>query len=166
MFSRFQSIVNKIHANNAQLPYDDHERAPKLLNALDQRIWEVKVSVIIELTNYETLNMVELFSKLKFTEIDHQTKAKIEIPDAPTMALVSTGGSSSNPSPAIFSLSSLLTITKKVESLEDEELALVASRFMWFHNNYKNRRCGGSKDGCFNCGDPDHFIASCPKKGK
>jgi hypothetical protein len=29
MFSRFQSIVNKIRANKAQLPYSDHERALK-----------------------------------------------------------------------------------------------------------------------------------------
>jgi hypothetical protein len=39
MFSRFQSIVNKMSANKAQLPYDDHERALKLLHALDQRVW-------------------------------------------------------------------------------------------------------------------------------
>jgi predicted choloylglycine hydrolase len=38
MFSRFQSIVNKIHANKAQLPYDDHGRALKLLHALDWRV--------------------------------------------------------------------------------------------------------------------------------
>jgi hypothetical protein len=53
-----------------------------------------------------------------------------------------------------------------VESISNEELALVASRLTWFHNNRQNRRRGGSKDGCFNCGDPDHFFASCPKKGK
>jgi hypothetical protein len=53
-----------------------------------------------------------------------------------------------------------------VESLGDEELALVASRFTWFHNNRMSQRRGGSKDGCYNCGDPDHFVASCPKKGK
>ena len=34
MFSRFQTIVNKMRANKAQLPYDDHERALKLLYAL------------------------------------------------------------------------------------------------------------------------------------
>jgi hypothetical protein len=33
--SRFQSIVNKMWANKPQLPYDDHERARKLLHALD-----------------------------------------------------------------------------------------------------------------------------------
>jgi hypothetical protein len=109
----------------------------------------------------------ELFSKLKSTKIDHQTRAKIENPSAPTMALVSGGGSASNSSPAMFALSSLLSITEEqVESLGDEELALVASRLTRFHNNRMSQRHGGSKDGCYNCGDPNHFVASCPKKGK
>ena len=34
MFSCFQTIVNKMRANKAQLPYDDHERALKLLYTL------------------------------------------------------------------------------------------------------------------------------------
>jgi hypothetical protein len=127
----------------------------------------VKVSVIIESPNYETPTVDKLFSKLKSIEIDHQTRAKIENPNAPTMDLVSRGGSTSNSSPAMFALSSLLSIIEEqVESLGDEELALVASRFTWFHNNHMSRRRGGSKDGCYNCGDPDHFVASCPKKGK
>jgi hypothetical protein len=83
------------------------------------------------------------------------------------MALVSRGGSASNSSPAMFALSYLLSITEEhVESLGDEELTLVATRFMRFHNNRMCRRHGGSKDGCYNCGDPDHFVASYPKKGK
>jgi hypothetical protein len=167
MFSRFQSIVNKMCANKARLPYSDHERALKLLHALDRRVWEVKFSTIIESPNYETLTVDELFSKLKSTKIDHQTRAKIENPSAPTMALVSGGGSASNSSPAMFALSSLLSITEEqVESLGDEELALVASRLTRFHNNRMSQRHGGSKDGCYNCGDPNHFVASCPKKGK
>jgi hypothetical protein len=167
MFSRFQSIVNKMHANKAHLPYSDHERSLKLLHALDRRVWEVKVSAIIESPNYDTLTVDELFSKIKSIKIDHQTRAKIENPNALTMALVSGGGSASNSSPAMFALSSLLSITEeRVESLGDEELALVASRFMRFHNNRMSRRRGGSKDGCYNCGDPGHFVASCPKTGK
>jgi hypothetical protein len=43
------------------------------------------------------LTVDELFNKLKSTKNDHQTRAKIENPGAPTMALVSEGGSSSNP---------------------------------------------------------------------
>jgi hypothetical protein len=127
----------------------------------------VKVSAIIESPNFETLTVDKLFSKLKSTKIDHQTRAKIDNPGAPTMALVSGGGSTSNSSPAMFALSSLLSIIEEqVESLGDEELAIVASRFTWFHNNCMSRWRGRSKDECYNCGNPDHFVASCPKKGK
>jgi hypothetical protein len=39
--------------------------------------------------------MDELFSKLKSTEMDYQTQAKLKNPSAPTMALVSGNGPSS-----------------------------------------------------------------------
>ena len=133
MFSHFQSIVNKMWAIKPHLLYDDHERALKLLYALYRRVWDVKVSVIIESPNYNTLTVDELFSKLKSTEIDHQTRAKLENPSALTMALVSgNGGSSSltNPSQASFALSSLMSVTEEqTEALGDDELALVISRF-------------------------------------
>ena len=96
LFSRFQSIVNKMRANRSQLPYDDYERAIKLLHALDRKVWEVKVAAITESPNYETLTVDELFSKLKSTEINNQTRAKLENPSAPTMASVSGTGSSSS----------------------------------------------------------------------
>jgi hypothetical protein len=96
-------------------------------------VWEVKVSALIESPNYETLTVDELFSKLKSTKIDHQTWAKIENPSAPTMALVSGGGSSSNTSPNLIALSSLIyIIEEQVESLKDEESVLVISRSTWF----------------------------------
>jgi hypothetical protein len=54
-----------------------------------------------------------------------------------------------------------------MESLGDDELALIISRFLRFHNNHLNRRCGGGlKEGCYGCGNPDHFVAHCPKKNK
>ena len=71
MFQHFQTIINRMRANNAQIPYDDHERALKLLYALDQKVWYVKVQAIIESASYDTLMVDELFSKLKSTEIDH-----------------------------------------------------------------------------------------------
>jgi hypothetical protein len=146
MFSRFQTIVNKMRANKARLPYDDHERALKLLYALDQKVWDMKVTAIIESLGYETLTVDELFSKLKSTEIDYQTQAKLKNPSASTMALVSGNNSSSlaNPSHMSFTLSSLVSVTKEqLESLEDDELALIISRFSWFHNNHLNHRRGG-----------------------
>ena len=50
-----------MQVNKPQLPYDDYERALKLLYALDRKVWDVKVSAIIESTNYDTLTMDELF---------------------------------------------------------------------------------------------------------
>ena len=89
--------------------------------------------MITESPNYETLTVEELFSKLKSTEIDINTRAKIENPSAPIMALVSGNGSSSsftNPSQPLFALSSLLSITEEqMEVLGDDKLALVISRF-------------------------------------
>jgi hypothetical protein len=100
------------------------------------------VSTIIEFANYDTLTVDKLFSKLKSTEIDYQTQAKIENPSIPTMALVSGNGSSSslaNPSQASFALSSLVFVTEEqMEALGDNKLALVINRFSWFHNNRLN----------------------------
>lgn len=168
MFSRFTTIVNNMRANNADMPYDDHQRALKLLYVLDRRVWEVKVQAIIESANYETLTVDELFSKLKSTEIDLQTQARIKNPSAPTMALVlgnaSSGSSLANPLPLSRALSSLVSATEEqMDSLGDDEQALVISRFSRFHNNRLNRRRGGNRQGCYGCGDPDHFVASCPK---
>ena len=85
-----------MRANRPQLPYDDHEKALKVLYALNRKVWDVKVSAIIESPNYETLTVDELFRKPNSTEIDYQTQAKIKNPSAPTMALVSGTGSSSS----------------------------------------------------------------------
>jgi hypothetical protein len=89
-----------MRANKEKLPYDDHERALKLLYALDRKAWDVKVSAIIKSTSYDTLTVDELFSKLKSIEIDYQTQAKLKNPSAPTMALVLGNDSSylANPS--------------------------------------------------------------------
>jgi hypothetical protein len=58
-------------------------------------------------------------------------------------------------------------IEEQLKALGDNELALVISRFSRFHNNRLNRRRGGGpKEGCYGCGDPDHFITHCPKKNK
>jgi hypothetical protein len=162
--------MNKMRANKPQLSYDGHERALKLLYALDHKVWDVKVSAIIESDNYDTLNVDELFGKLKFTEIDYQTQAKIKNPSTPTMTLVSGNGSSSlaNPSQISFALSYLLSVTEEqMEALGDDEMTLVINRFSQFHNNRMNHRHGGGlKDGCYGCGDPDYFVAHCPKKNK
>jgi hypothetical protein len=65
-----------------------------------------------------------------------------------------------------FAMSSLVYVTEEhMESLGDDELALIISRFSWFHNNCLNRRCGGGpKEGCYGCRDPDNFIVHYPQE--
>jgi hypothetical protein len=54
-------IVNNMRANVAVLPYDEHDRAIKLLHSLDHTVWSEKVKAIFESEKYETLMMDELF---------------------------------------------------------------------------------------------------------
>jgi hypothetical protein len=65
MFQRFMVIVNNMRPNVALLPYDDYNRVVKLLHSLDRTMWSAKVEAIMESSEYETLMVGELFSKLK-----------------------------------------------------------------------------------------------------
>jgi hypothetical protein len=48
MLQRFTVIVNNMRANVVVLPYDDHDRAIKLLHSLDHTVWSEKVEAILE----------------------------------------------------------------------------------------------------------------------
>jgi hypothetical protein len=47
--------VNNMRANVDVLPYDDHDRAVKLLHSLDRTIWGGKFEAIVESEKYDTL---------------------------------------------------------------------------------------------------------------
>jgi hypothetical protein len=49
------------------LPYVDYENPLKLIYALNQMVWEVKILTIIGHANFETLTTDELFNMLKST---------------------------------------------------------------------------------------------------
>jgi hypothetical protein len=59
-----------MRANVDVLPYDDHDRAVKLLHSLDCTIWGGKFKTIVESEKYGTLMVNELFLKLKSAEVD------------------------------------------------------------------------------------------------
>jgi hypothetical protein len=106
------------------LPYDDHDRAVKLLHSLDRTIWGGKFEAIVESEKYDTLTVNELFSKLKSAEVDRGMTAKLEGPtDSHSLALVggSKGKSNTNPSTRMFSLSSLAVREAAREPSEHEE---------------------------------------------
>jgi hypothetical protein len=91
MFQRFTVIVNNMRANVAVLPYDDNDRAVKLLHSLDRTVWSGKVETILESEKYETLTVDELFSKLESSEVDRRVRAKIENPTDPHSLTLMSG---------------------------------------------------------------------------
>jgi hypothetical protein len=54
LFQQFTVVVNNMRANVDILPYDDHDRAVKLLHALDRTVWDGKVEDILESEKYTT----------------------------------------------------------------------------------------------------------------
>jgi hypothetical protein len=93
LFQRFTVVVNNMMANVDMLPYDDHDRAVKLLHSLDRTVWGGKFEAIVESEKYNTLSVNELFSKLKSAEVDWGMTAKIEGPtDSHSLAVTTCPG--------------------------------------------------------------------------
>jgi hypothetical protein len=161
MFQRFMVIVNNMRANVVVLPYDDHDRAVKLLHSLDRTVWSGKVEAILESEKYETLTMDDLFSKLKSSEVDCGVHAKIENPTDPhSLALVSGSRTNANISSRQLSLSCLVSMPdEEFDMLEEEDLSLVSRRFERMYMNQKNTQKSPSM--CYRCGKHGHFIAEC-----
>jgi hypothetical protein len=161
LFQRFTVVVNNMRANVDVLPYDDHDRAVKLLHSLDRTVWGGKFEDIVDSEKYDTLTMNELFSKLKSAEVDRGMTAKIEgSTNSHSLALIggSKGKSNANPSTRMFFLSSLMHVPdEEFDVLGEDELALLTRRFEWLHENRVNRR--RNMRTCFQCGKPGYFVA-------
>jgi hypothetical protein len=163
MFQRFTVIVNNMRANVAMLPYDDHERATKLLHSLDRTVWSGKVEAILESEKYETLMVDELFSKLKLSEVDCCMRAKIKNPTDPhSLALVSGSRTNANMSLRQFSLSCLVSMPdEEFNVLGEDDLLLLSRQFGRMYTNRKNALRSSSM--CYRCEKHGHFIAECPE---
>jgi hypothetical protein len=144
-------IVNNLRANVDVLPYDDHDRAVKLLHSLDRTMWSGKVEAILESEKYETLMVDELFSKLKSSELDRRVRAKIEnLTNPHSLALVSGSRTNANMSSRQF-LSCLVSMPdEEFDVLGEEDLALLSRRFERMYTNRKNAR--KSLGMCYRCG--------------
>jgi hypothetical protein len=100
MFQRFTAIVNNMKANVEDFPYTEHDQALKLLHTLDQNFWGAKVEAIKESRQYLTIELDDLFSKLKSAEVDRKLQSKHEGSTDHSLALVggSKGKVNTNPS--------------------------------------------------------------------
>jgi hypothetical protein len=144
LFQRFMVVVNNMRANVDVLPYDDHDRAVKILHSLDRTVWGGKFEAIVQSEKYDTLTVNELFSKLKLAEVDWGMTAKLEGPtDSHSLALVGglKGKANTDPSTRMFSLSSLISmLDEEFNVLGEDELALLMRRFERLHENRMNMR--------------------------
>jgi hypothetical protein len=158
-------VVNNMRANVDVLPYNDHDRAVKLLHALDHTMWGERLR-LLESKKYTTLTVNELFSKLKSAKEDRGYTAHLEsLTDSHSLALI--GGkvtkSNVNASSRMYSLSSLMSLPdEEFDVIGEDELALLTRWFERLHENWGNTRRTART--CFYCGKPGHFIADCPKK--
>jgi hypothetical protein len=79
-----------------------------------------------------TIELDDLFSKLKSSEVDRKLQSRHEGSTDHSLALMggSKGKANSNPSCRQFSLSSLMFPDDEFDVLSEEELALLSRRFV------------------------------------
>jgi hypothetical protein len=171
-FARFESIVNSLRSCGP-LAYSDNERDKQLLYALDDSVWDMKITTLQESVDFTTLDTKKLFSKLKSYELYRKGRPNHNASFTSKTFITSArvGGHVANPtnttvsSALEFVLSSLATASdEQYESIPDDEIALLARKFCDLHKFRKEMR--RSPRDCFQCGDTTHFIADCPKRRK
>jgi hypothetical protein len=171
-FARFESIVSSLRSCGP-LAYSDNERAKQLLYALDDSVWSMKITTLEESTDFATLDIEKLFSKLKSHELSRKGRPNHDasLTSKPFVTSTRVGGHVANPtnttdsSALEFVLSSLCVASdEQYESIPDDEIALLVRKFRALHKFHKERR--RSPRGCFECGDTTHFITDCPKRKK
>jgi hypothetical protein len=132
------------------LAYIDNEHAKQLLYALDDHVWGMRITALVESADF-TNNDASFTSKALITS------ARV-------------GGHDANPTNTAsfaleFSLSSLAVASdEQYKSIPNDEIALLARKFCALHKFRRERRI--SPRGCFKCGDTTYFITDCPKRKK
>jgi hypothetical protein len=154
-FAHFELIVSNLRSC-VPLAYSDNERAKKLLYALDDSVWGMKITALEESADFASLDTENLFSKLKSHELSRKGHPNHDASFSSKTLITSAraGGNVANPtnttysSALEFALSSLCaTSDEQYESIPDDEIALLARKFRALHMFRKERR--RSPTGCF-----------------
>jgi hypothetical protein len=170
-FARFESIVNSLRSYGPHA-YSDNECAKQLLYALDDHVWGMKITALEESADFDTLDIENLFSKLKSHELSRKGRPNHDasLTSKALITSASVGGHDANPTTTVsstleFVLSSFVVASdEQYESIPDDEIALLVRKFRALYKFPKERR--RSPRGCFECGDTTHFIDDCPKQKK
>jgi hypothetical protein len=136
-FARFESIVSSLRSCGP-LAYSNNECAKQLLYALDDHVWDMKITVLEESADFATLDTKKLFSKIKSHELSRQSRPNYDA-SLSSKALITSarvGGHDANPinttisSALEFALSSLVAASdEQYKSISDDEIALLARKF-------------------------------------
>jgi hypothetical protein len=170
-FARFESIVSSLRSCGP-LAYSDNEHAKQLLYVLDDHVWGMKITALVEYVDFTTLDTEKLFSKVKSHELSRKGHPNHDASLASKALITSArvGGLDANPTNTVssalkFALSSLAAASnEQYESISDDEIVLLAIKFRALHKFHQERR--RSPRGCFECDDTTHFIGDCPKRKK
>jgi hypothetical protein len=151
-FARFESIVSSLRSCGP-LTYSDNECAKQLLYALDDSVWDMKITALEESIDFATLDTEKLFSKLKSHELSSKGHPNHDSSHTSRAFITSARvvGHDANP-----------TNTTALSALEFALSSL--HKFHALHKFHKETR--RSPRGCFECGNITHFIADCSKRKK
>jgi hypothetical protein len=138
--------------------------------ALDDSVWEIKITALQEYANFATLDTEKLFTKLKSHELSRKDRSNHDASLSSKALITSTcvGGYDANPTNTTisFALEFVLSATsnEQYKSILDDEITLLAMKLRALHKFHMERR--RSPRGCFECGSTTHFIADYPKRKK
>jgi hypothetical protein len=151
-FARFESIVSNLRSFGP-LANTNNERAKQLLYALDDHVWDMKITTLEESADFATLDTEKLFSKLKSHELSRKGRSNNDASFTSKALITSArvGGHDANPtntiSPSLeFALSSLAASSdEQYESILDDEIALISRKF-WVMHKFRNERRRNSQN--------------------
>jgi hypothetical protein len=144
-FVRFESIVSNLRSYGP-LAYFDNERAKQLPYALDDHIWDMKITALEESADFAILDIEKLFSKLKSYELSRKRHPNHDTSLTSKTLITSAhvGGHDANPinttvsSALEFALSSLVVASdEQYENIPDDKIALLVRKFRAFHKFHK-----------------------------
>jgi hypothetical protein len=119
------------------------------LYALDDFVWDMKITALEEFIDFTTLNTEKLFSKLKSHELSRKCRpnhdasfsSKALITGAHVDDHVANPTNTTDSSALKFALSSLCAASdEQYEIIPDDEIALLARKFRALHRFRKERR--------------------------
>jgi hypothetical protein len=109
------------------LSYSDNEHAKQLLYAIDDHVWGMQITALVESADFATLNTEKLFSKLKSPELSHKGHTNHDA--YPTNKVLTNsarvGGHDANPTNTTV----LSSFDEQYESILGNEITLLARKF-------------------------------------